>query len=268
MRTVLHAAARRGDRRLRRSGRGARGAGCLGCGWATLALVLTLTLDAALVHRLAAAVRRALALALAARRRRRCSRVYTYLVFMPYSSEVLGFLHVNPANTILGQQEQTFMNSLPLFCRWRGDRRGRPGRAAAISASRRAPTRSCSRPSRDGRGCPLRRRADRPHRRGDGARLPRARAGRDRRVGLRLGPDQRPRTPPTSARERSRDDLAARGLRDHHRRRRRQHGGRQPRRPGGRRALGRAQHRAPEPPAPQPTTATSACSSTTSSCAS
>jgi hypothetical protein len=31
---------------------------------------------------------------------------------MPYSSEVLGFLHVNPANTNLGQQEQAYMNSL------------------------------------------------------------------------------------------------------------------------------------------------------------
>ena len=33
---------------------------------------------------------------------------------MPYSSEILGFLHVNPANTTLGQQEATYMNTAVL----------------------------------------------------------------------------------------------------------------------------------------------------------
>jgi hypothetical protein len=31
---------------------------------------------------------------------------------MPYSSEVLGFLHINPATTNLGAQESNFMNTL------------------------------------------------------------------------------------------------------------------------------------------------------------
>ncbi len=38
--------------------------------------------------------------------------VYIYLAWMPYSSEILGFLHVNPATTNLGQQESTFMRTL------------------------------------------------------------------------------------------------------------------------------------------------------------
>jgi hypothetical protein len=38
--------------------------------------------------------------------------VYIYLAWMPYSAEILGFLHVNPANTNLGQQESTFMRTL------------------------------------------------------------------------------------------------------------------------------------------------------------
>jgi hypothetical protein len=38
--------------------------------------------------------------------------IYTYMAWMPYSSEVLGFLHVNPTTTVLGGQEQSFMNSL------------------------------------------------------------------------------------------------------------------------------------------------------------
>ncbi len=38
--------------------------------------------------------------------------VYIYLAWMPYSSEVLGFLHINPATTNLGSQETNFMNNL------------------------------------------------------------------------------------------------------------------------------------------------------------
>ena len=82
-----------------------------GCGWVTLALVLTLTWTlpwyiAWLLPFAALARSRVLRVAVA------LLAVYTYLVFMPYSSEVLGFLHINPANTNLAQQEQTYMNSL------------------------------------------------------------------------------------------------------------------------------------------------------------
>jgi hypothetical protein len=38
--------------------------------------------------------------------------VYMYLAWFPYSSEVLAYLHVNPANTIVGQQETNFLNSV------------------------------------------------------------------------------------------------------------------------------------------------------------
>lgn len=38
--------------------------------------------------------------------------VYIYLAWMPYSSEILGFLHINPATTNLGVQETNFMNQL------------------------------------------------------------------------------------------------------------------------------------------------------------
>jgi hypothetical protein len=38
--------------------------------------------------------------------------VYIYLAWMPYSSEILGFLHINPATTNLGAQETNFMNTL------------------------------------------------------------------------------------------------------------------------------------------------------------
>jgi len=83
----------------------------VGCGWVTLALVLTLTWTlpwyiAWLLPFAALARSRVLRVAVA------LLAVYTYLVFMPYSSEVLGFLHVNPANTNLARQEQTYMNSL------------------------------------------------------------------------------------------------------------------------------------------------------------
>ena len=38
--------------------------------------------------------------------------VYIYLAWMPYSAEILGFLHINPANTNLGAQETNFMQAL------------------------------------------------------------------------------------------------------------------------------------------------------------
>jgi len=38
--------------------------------------------------------------------------VYIYLAWMPYSSEILGFLQINPATTNLGVRESNFMNSL------------------------------------------------------------------------------------------------------------------------------------------------------------
>ncbi|HXR14320.1 MAG TPA: hypothetical protein VN740_06630 [Solirubrobacteraceae bacterium] len=82
-----------------------------GCGWVTLALVLALTWTLPwyivwLLPFAALARPRALRVVVAV------IAVYTYLVFMPYSSEVLGFLHANPAKTNLGQQEQAYMNSL------------------------------------------------------------------------------------------------------------------------------------------------------------
>ncbi len=38
--------------------------------------------------------------------------IYIYLAWMPYSSEILSFLHINPANTNLGAQETSFLDSL------------------------------------------------------------------------------------------------------------------------------------------------------------
>ena len=82
-----------------------------GCGWVTLALLLALTWTLPwyvvwLLPFAALARPRALRVAVGV------IAVYTYLVFMPYSSEVLAFLHANPATTNLGQQEQSYMNSL------------------------------------------------------------------------------------------------------------------------------------------------------------
>jgi hypothetical protein len=80
-------------------------------GWATFALVVTLswTLPWYVGWLLPFA-------ALARSRGLRAAAVllgiYTYLAWMPYSSEILGFLHINPANTQLGQQETTLVNSL------------------------------------------------------------------------------------------------------------------------------------------------------------
>jgi hypothetical protein len=82
-----------------------------GCGWVTLALVLALTWTLPwyilwLLPFAALARPRGLRVAVA------LIALYTYLVFMPYSSEVLAFLHANPATTNLGQQEQSYMDSL------------------------------------------------------------------------------------------------------------------------------------------------------------
>ena len=80
-------------------------------GWATLALLVTLawTLPwyiAWLLPFVALSRSRGLRVAAA------LIGIYIYLAWMPYSSEVLSFLHINPANTALGQQETTFINSL------------------------------------------------------------------------------------------------------------------------------------------------------------
>ena len=81
------------------------------CGWATVAVIVTLswTLPWYIVWLLPfAALSRSRGLRVAAV----LLGIYIYLAWMPYSAEVLGFLHINPANTALAQQEQTFMNSL------------------------------------------------------------------------------------------------------------------------------------------------------------
>ena len=81
------------------------------CGWASLVLVATLswTLPWYIVWLLPfAALARSRGLRIAAA----VLGVYIYLAWMPYSTEILGFLHVNPANTTLGQQESTFMRTL------------------------------------------------------------------------------------------------------------------------------------------------------------
>ena len=81
------------------------------CGWASLVLVATLswTLPWYIIWLLPfAALSRSRGLRIAAA----VLGVYIYLAWMPYSSEILGFLHVNPANTTLGQQEQNFMRTL------------------------------------------------------------------------------------------------------------------------------------------------------------
>lgn len=81
------------------------------CGWASLALVATLswTLPWYIAWLLPfVALSRSRGLRIAAV----LLGIYIYLAWMPYSSEILGFLHVNPATTLLGQQESSFMNSL------------------------------------------------------------------------------------------------------------------------------------------------------------
>jgi 4-amino-4-deoxy-L-arabinose transferase-like glycosyltransferase len=81
------------------------------CGWATFALIVSLSW--ALPWYIAwllpfVALSRSRGLRIAAV----LLGVYTYLAWMPYSSEVLAFLHINPTHTLLGQQEKSFMNSL------------------------------------------------------------------------------------------------------------------------------------------------------------
>jgi hypothetical protein len=80
-------------------------------GWATLALLVTLawTLPwyiAWLLPFVALSRSRGLRVGAA------LIAIYIYLAWIPYSSQVLTFLHINPANTALSQQETTFMNSL------------------------------------------------------------------------------------------------------------------------------------------------------------
>ena len=81
------------------------------CGWASLALVVTLSWTlpwyVAWVLPFAALARgRWLRVAVAV------LGVYIYLAWMPYSKEVLGFIHVDPTTTQQGISEQNFMNSL------------------------------------------------------------------------------------------------------------------------------------------------------------
>jgi hypothetical protein len=81
------------------------------CGVATLALLMTLgwTLPWYILWLLPfAALSRSRGLRVAAT----LLCIYIYLAWMPYSSEVLGFLHINPATTNLGAQESHFMNTL------------------------------------------------------------------------------------------------------------------------------------------------------------
>jgi hypothetical protein len=81
------------------------------CGWATFALIVSLswTLPWYIAWLLPfAALARSRGLRIAAV----LLGLYTYLAWMPYSSEILAFLHINPSNTVLGQQETAFMNSL------------------------------------------------------------------------------------------------------------------------------------------------------------
>jgi hypothetical protein len=81
------------------------------CGWVSLVLVATLswTLPWYIGWLLPfAALARSRGLRIAAA----VLGVYIYLAWMPYSSEILGFLHVNPTTTTLGQQETTYMTNL------------------------------------------------------------------------------------------------------------------------------------------------------------
>ena len=81
------------------------------CGWASVALVVTLswTLPWYIAWVLPfAALARARWLRVAAV----VLGIYIYLAWMPYSKEVLGFIHVDPTTTQQGISEQNFMNSL------------------------------------------------------------------------------------------------------------------------------------------------------------
>jgi hypothetical protein len=82
-----------------------------GCGVVSLALLMTLgwTLPWYILWLLPfAALSRSRGLRIAAT----LFGIYIYLAWMPYSSEILGFLHINPASTNLASQETNFMNAL------------------------------------------------------------------------------------------------------------------------------------------------------------
>jgi hypothetical protein len=81
------------------------------CGWVSLALLVTLgwTLPWYIVWLLPfVALSRSRGVKIVAT----LFGIYIYLAWMPYSSEILGFLHINPATTNLGAQETNFMNQL------------------------------------------------------------------------------------------------------------------------------------------------------------
>jgi 4-amino-4-deoxy-L-arabinose transferase-like glycosyltransferase len=81
------------------------------CGWVSFALIGTLswTLPWYIVWLLPfAALSRSRGLRIAAA----ALGIYIYLAWMPYSSEILSFLHINPGQTALAQREANFMNSL------------------------------------------------------------------------------------------------------------------------------------------------------------
>ena len=105
------------------------------CGWASLALVVTLswTLPWYIAWLLPfAALARARWLRVAAA----VLGVYIYLAWMPYSTEILGFLHVNPANP--ARPAGADVHELVAVLR---------GELLVSSPAGQAPTRSCSRPS-------------------------------------------------------------------------------------------------------------------------
>ncbi|MGA3363043.1 MAG: hypothetical protein ABSD82_13565 [Solirubrobacteraceae bacterium] len=82
-----------------------------GCGAVTLALLVTLgwTLPWYIIWLLPfAALSRSRSLRIFAA----VFGVYIFLAWMPYSTEILGFLHINPVTTNLGAQETSFMNAL------------------------------------------------------------------------------------------------------------------------------------------------------------
>ena len=81
------------------------------CGWTTLALILTLSWTlpwyiAWLLPFTALARSRGLRIGVV------LLGVYIYLAWMPYSADVLSFIHLNPTDSVISQQAQSFMNSL------------------------------------------------------------------------------------------------------------------------------------------------------------
>jgi hypothetical protein len=81
------------------------------CGWATFTLIVTLswTLPWYIVWLLPFA---ALSRSRGVRSAAVLLGVYTYLAWMPYSTQVLNFIHLNPAQTALSQRESQVLNSL------------------------------------------------------------------------------------------------------------------------------------------------------------